>query len=204
MITTKIVKKTRLLIWQWLYDYKAKYAKRFAGLLLLRVCQLASVVPDSATLDCSPPRSCPWDSPDKNAGVGCHALLQGVFPTQGSNPHPLHPALAGGFVTTSGAWEALCSLIWPQTGLPLVMMMPILSISWTLWIHGSVTCLSVRTGTPLLWALIVVQSLSLVWLFGTHGVRHARLPCPSPSPGVCSHSLHTNCCCQFLRSLGLR
>ena len=23
------------------------------------------------------------------AGVGCYALLQGIFPTQGSNPHPL-------------------------------------------------------------------------------------------------------------------
>ena len=28
----------------------------------------------------------PWDSPGKNTGVGCHFLLQGVFPTQGSNP----------------------------------------------------------------------------------------------------------------------
>ena len=33
---------------------------------------------------------CPWDSPRKNTGAGCHALLQGVFPTQRSNlglPH---------------------------------------------------------------------------------------------------------------------
>ena len=29
---------------------------------------------------------CPWDSPDKNTGVGGHALLEGIFPTQGSNP----------------------------------------------------------------------------------------------------------------------
>ena len=29
---------------------------------------------------------CPWDSPGKNGRVGCHALLQGIFPTQGSNP----------------------------------------------------------------------------------------------------------------------
>uniref|UniRef100_A0AAA9T0R6 COP9 signalosome complex subunit 5 n=1 Tax=Bos taurus TaxID=9913 RepID=A0AAA9T0R6_BOVIN len=29
---------------------------------------------------------CPWDSPGKNTGVGCQALLQGIFPTQGSNP----------------------------------------------------------------------------------------------------------------------
>ena len=29
-------------------------------------------------------------SPGKNAGVGCYALLQGIFPTQGSNLHLLH------------------------------------------------------------------------------------------------------------------
>ena len=28
----------------------------------------------------------PWDSPGKNTGVGCHFLLQAIFPTQGSNP----------------------------------------------------------------------------------------------------------------------
>ena len=26
------------------------------------------------------------DSPGKNTGVGCHALLQEIFPTQGWNP----------------------------------------------------------------------------------------------------------------------
>ena len=30
---------------------------------------------------------CPWDSPGKNTGVDCHALLQGIFPTQGLNLH---------------------------------------------------------------------------------------------------------------------
>ena len=29
---------------------------------------------------------CSWNSPSKNAGVGCHSLLKGIFPTQGSNP----------------------------------------------------------------------------------------------------------------------
>ena len=33
---------------------------------------------------------CPQDSPDKNTGVGCHALLQGIFPTQGWNLDLLH------------------------------------------------------------------------------------------------------------------
>ena len=32
------------------------------------------------TMDCSPPgSSVHWDSPSKNTGVGCHALLQGIF-----------------------------------------------------------------------------------------------------------------------------
>ena len=40
---------------------------------------------------CSRPRLlCPWDSPGKNTGVGCHALLQGIFLTQGLNPGLLH------------------------------------------------------------------------------------------------------------------
>ena len=29
---------------------------------------------------------CPWGSPGKDTGVGCHFLLQGIFPTQGSSP----------------------------------------------------------------------------------------------------------------------
>ena len=32
------------------------------------------------------------DSPGKNTGVGFHALVQGIFPTQGSNPGLLHCA----------------------------------------------------------------------------------------------------------------
>ena len=37
-----------------------------------------------------PGRLCPWNSPDKNTGVGCHSLLQGIIPTQGTNPRLLH------------------------------------------------------------------------------------------------------------------
>ena len=33
----------------------------------------------------------PWGSPGKNTGAGCHALLQGIFLTQGSNPSLLCP-----------------------------------------------------------------------------------------------------------------
>ena len=33
---------------------------------------------------------CPWNSPDKNTGVGYHSTLQGLSPTQGWNPGLLH------------------------------------------------------------------------------------------------------------------
>ena len=33
---------------------------------------------------------CPWTCPGKNTGVGCHTLLQGIFPTQESILSLLH------------------------------------------------------------------------------------------------------------------
>ena len=42
-------------------------------------------------MDCRPPgSSVHGDFPGKNTGVGCHALLQGIFPTQGLNPSLPH------------------------------------------------------------------------------------------------------------------
>ena len=41
-------------------------------------------------MDCSPQgSSVHGDSPGKNTGEGCHELLQGIIPTQGSNQHLL-------------------------------------------------------------------------------------------------------------------
>ena len=61
---------------------------------------------------------CPWDSPGKNTGVGCHFLLQGIFLTQGSNPH--HVRLlhwqVGFFLTTSTTWGAWKSSVWGKLG----------------------------------------------------------------------------------------
>ena len=53
-------------------------------------------------VDYSPPGSSVLgDSPGKNTVVGCHALLQGIFLTQGSNMH------------------LLCLLCWQVGSLPL-------------------------------------------------------------------------------------
>ena len=52
---------------------------------LCLVTQLCATLWDP--MDCGPPgSSVHGHSPSKNTGAGCHALLQGIFPTQGSNP----------------------------------------------------------------------------------------------------------------------
>ena len=73
----------------------------------MHMCVCARLLQSYTTLcspmDCSPPgSSVRGDSPGKNTGVSCHALLQGVFPTQGSNP------------------SLLCLLHWQAGSLPLL------------------------------------------------------------------------------------
>ena len=61
------------------------------------ICESMSGVSQSVMSDSLPPHGlqparllCPWDSPGKDTGEGCHALLQGIFPNQGSNLGLLH------------------------------------------------------------------------------------------------------------------
>ena len=72
----------------------SKNEKSFKGVQCLICCVVLShsVMSDSLKpLDYRPPgSSVHGDSPGKNTGVGCHALLQGIFLTQGLNPGLLH------------------------------------------------------------------------------------------------------------------
>ena len=70
----------------------------------VHACSVASVVSNAlGPYGLWPPRLlCPWDSSGRNTGVGCHALLQGIFPIQGSNPR-----------------HFLCLLHWQVGSLPL-------------------------------------------------------------------------------------
>ena len=49
---------------------------------------------------------CPWDSPGKNVVVGCHALFQGIFLTQGSNQISYISCIGDGFFTTNTTWQS--------------------------------------------------------------------------------------------------
>ena len=58
--------------------------------MYLFVCVHAKLLQSCPTLrsyGLQPPRLlCPWDFPGKNTGLGCHAFLREILPTQGSNP----------------------------------------------------------------------------------------------------------------------
>ena len=61
---------------------------------------------------------CPWDFPGKNTRVGCHFLLQGIFPTEGTELSS--PALPGGFFIT----------VTPGKPFSLYVLSPYYGIGW--------------------------------------------------------------------------
>ena len=77
------------------------YFKEVPCFTVLQCAKLLQLRPTLCSpMDCSPPStSVHGDPPGQNTGVGCHVLLQGVFPTQGSNPDIL--------VSFIGRWGSL-------------------------------------------------------------------------------------------------
>ena len=75
---------------------------------------LCSVVPNSLQSHGLEPSRllCLWDFTERITGVGCHFLLQGIFPTQGLNLHLLHllhwqVGFCFCFFPYCATWEAL-------------------------------------------------------------------------------------------------
>ena len=70
---------------------------------------------------------CPWDFPGKDTGVGRHFLLQGIFPTQGSNQVS---CTAGRFFTYWATREAVVNGLLPcNYFLPVIDELPIFWIT---------------------------------------------------------------------------
>ena len=73
----------------WHHISKHLYSSLSLCSVLCLAAQLCSTLCDP--MDCNPSgSSIHGDSSGKNTGVGCHALLQGIFLTQGSNPGLQH------------------------------------------------------------------------------------------------------------------
>ena len=75
---------------------------------VVRVCSVTSVMSDSLWhYRLLPARLlCPWDSPGRNTGVGCHSLLWGNLPDLEIEPiSPCVSCTAGGFFANWAIWE---------------------------------------------------------------------------------------------------
>ena len=85
----KSLSRVRLFATPWTAAHQACYREVFFISVLCLVAQLYPTFCDP--IDCNPPgSSVHGDSSGKNNGGGCSFLLQGIFPTQGSNPGLLH------------------------------------------------------------------------------------------------------------------
>ena len=100
------------------------------------------------------------ESPGRNIRVGCHALLQGIFPTQESNLH-------------------LLSLLHSQ----------LLEDKDLAFFFGISSVLRAVIGNRFRVQTVSHLSCSVVSdSLPLHGLQHARPPCPSPTPRACSYS----------------
>ena len=89
-------------------------------LCLCLVTQSCLTLCDPSWTLCSPPGSSVHvDSPGKNTRMGCHALLQGIFPTQGLNPGILHCRWVLYCLSHQGSPNQSQRLdLWPCSSLP--------------------------------------------------------------------------------------
>ena len=120
---------------------------------------------------------CPWDSPGKNIGVGGHALLQGIFLTQGLNPH------------------LLCLLNWQVGSLwssPIFTQMQFRTTVEDTWSNLVNLKHFIFNFMMMQFYMCSVQFSPVAQSCPTlqpHETQHVRPPCPSPTPGV-----HPNPC----------
>jgi len=151
------------------------------GCLSLPEVQLPGFYPDDSTLEkrtsmnLSESESCsvmsnslgprglysPWNSLGQNTGVGSLSLLQGIFPTQGSNPRLLHCRRLFYQLSHKGSPTILEWVAYPFSS----------GSSWPRnWTRARVSCIAGRFFTN--WAIREAPSMNL-------GVRQyaADLPC---------------------------
>ena len=114
----------------------------------------------------SPRHLCPWDSPGKNTGVGCHALFQGLFPNQGLDLGLLH---CGQILYHLRHLGSLCKAT--QKQIKISYKAPQRKVSWVISVDTSAMDFALISGSPVkgpCWGTVSsVQSLSHVRLFPT-------------------------------------
>ena len=109
----------------------------FGNRFFVLMCSVTSVVSGSLWPYGLQPAKflCPWDSPGKNTGVGCHALLQGIFPIQGSNPGLLCLLHCRQFFTAEPQMKSLVAQLCSTVCDPMDCSSPGSSVPWILQVR---------------------------------------------------------------------
>ena len=122
--------------------------------------------------------------PGKNTGVGCHFLLQGIFPTQGWNPHLLHWQVGSLPLNHQGSrknrphdcsWATKRPSTWAR-GL-LIENVPGKILAWAETFQGH-TLLLLLSPLQVLWTSFV-----LCWVTATRNLVHTELTTPYGARG---------------------
>ena len=101
--------RNKLLTWRWLASHSVSGGYSLERTLIATG---ACVHAQSCLTLCDPMDYSPLGSsvhgifPGKNTRVGCHFLLQGIFPTQGLNPHLLHLLHCSGILYLKAIWKS--------------------------------------------------------------------------------------------------
>ena len=83
-------------------------------------------------MDCSPPGSSVYGIFQENTGVGCHFLLQGIFPTQGLSPWVSSiSCIAGRAFIHWATWEAQLNIYEDTISVPWWLLVLILLLPGT-------------------------------------------------------------------------
>ena len=135
-----------------------------------RACAVLSLVIHSCltlwdAMGCSPPgSSVHGDSTGKNAGLGGHALLQGIFPIQGWNPGVLHCKRILYYLSPREAWCVyVCPRlsIYPTLPVPCLVSIYLFSISLSLFLLCKLVCLH-RVSTSRI-SILIDSSFAFLW-----------------------------------------
>ena len=153
-------------------------ARAHAHVHTLHIVYVCVLVAQSCLTLCDSRLLCPWDSPEKNTGVSCHFLLQGIFPTQGLNPS----------LFTLRHWQAGSLLLAPPSK-PTIYVIPCKSEIYTL---PKITSLSKH----LLDQMTLIKNLITYGIIGNTAITEKKPRCPKTYPISYSVSPHKDC---FLR-----
>ena len=118
---------------------------------------------------------CPWNSPGKNIGVGILFLLQGIFPTQDSNPGlPLHRQIlyqlshqGNPIILKWVAYPFSSRSSWPRNWTGVSCIAGRFFTSWATMNWVPVIFQTKFKGSTMTYTLFVVRSLSRVQLLAT-------------------------------------